>query len=152
MVKLKRVVPILGWLIWMGLIFHFSSVEWSSVRTASLLEAMLASWFPTLAQAFTEQQMEMLNFVVRKIAHFTEYSVLMLLGYWAFGRGLGFAPQPAHRWAIATSIAYAMLDELHQLTVPGRTGNGIDVLIDAAGVLFTAWLIKRRWSRPDASQ
>jgi len=151
MVKTKRAVPILCWLLWMGLIFHFSSVDWSGERTASLLEAVLASWFPALAQKLTESQVEALNFAVRKLAHFTEYGVLMLLGYWAFLRGLGYAPQPALRWAVLTSIVYAMLDELHQLHVPGRTGNGADVLIDAAGVLFVAWLIRRRWSRLGAS-
>ena len=151
MVRTKRAVPILCWLLWMGLIFHFSSVDWSGARTASLLEAILASWCPTLARTLTESQVEALNFVMRKIAHFTEYGMLMLLGYWAFRRGLGYAPQPARRGAIWTIIAYAMLDELHQRFVPGRTGNGMDVLIDAAGVLFVAWLIKRRWSRPDAS-
>ncbi len=148
----KRLVPLLLWLLWMGLIFHFSSVDWSGQRTGSLLEALLAQWFPSLAQRLTESQLEALNFVVRKLAHFTEYGILMLLGYWAFGRGLGYAPQPAWRYAIWTSIAYAIFDELHQLTVPGRTGNGLDVLIDAAGVLFVAYLIRRRWSRLGASQ
>ena len=147
----KRLVPLLLWLLWMGLIFHFSSVDWSGQRTASLLEALLAGWFPTLAKQLTQSQMEMLNFVVRKLAHFTEYGILMLLGYWAFGRGLGYAPQPAWRFAIWTSLAYAVFDELYQRTVPGRTGSVVDVLIDAAGVLFVAYLIRRRWSRPGAS-
>ncbi len=147
----QRALPILCWLVWMGLIFHFSSVDWGGPHTASLLEALLAGWLPSLAQNLTPAQIETLNFIVRKLAHFIEYSILMLMGYWAFGRGFGYARQPALRWAIATSITYAVLDELHQLTVPGRTGNGIDVLIDSAGVLTVAWLIRRRWSRPDAS-
>jgi VanZ family protein len=135
----------------MGLIFYFSSVDWGGQRTASMLETLLAGWFPTLAKQLTQSQMEMLNFVVRKLAHFTEFGILMLLGYWAFGRGLGYACQPAWRFAIWTSIAYALFDELYQLTVPGRTGSVVDVLIDAAGVLFVAYLIRRRWSRLGAS-
>lgn len=150
--KSMRVVPILCWLLWMGLIFHFSSVSWSGQRTVSLLEVIIASWLPSLAQRLSESQLETLNFIVRKLAHFTEYSVLMLLGYWAFLRGWGFSPRPALLWAIVSSILYAMSDELHQRFVPGRTGNSVDVFIDAAGVLFVAWLIRRRWSRPVASR
>ncbi|MEN3000418.1 MAG: VanZ family protein [Armatimonadota bacterium] len=149
---IKRILPILCWLFWMGLIFRFSSIDWSGQRTASLLEVVLASWFPAIAQRLTESQLEALNFAVRKLAHFVEFGILMLLGYWAFLRGFGCAPRPALRWAIGTSIAYAVLDELRQLTVPGRMGSAVDVLIDTAGVLFVAWLIKRRWSRPGASR
>jgi VanZ family protein len=147
----KRLVPLILWLLWMGLIFHFSSKEWSGEHTASLLEALLAQWFPSLAHKLTQSQLEALNFAVRKLAHFTEYGILMLLGYWAFGRGWGHTPPSAWRYAIWTSIAYALLDELHQLAVPGRTANALDVVIDAAGALFVAWLIRGRWSRPDAS-
>ncbi len=150
-VRRRRLIPIVCYLLWMGLIFHFSSVDWSGQRTASLLEAVLMHWFPALAQRLTESQMEALNFAVRKLAHFTEYAILMLLGYWAFGRGLGCARQPALRWAIVTSLLYAIVDETHQYFVPGRTANGADVLIDALGVLTAAWLIRRRWSRPDAA-
>ena len=40
---------------------------------------------------------------------------------------------------------YAVLDELHQLDVDGRSGQWMDVLIDSGGVilgvLFISWLI-----------
>jgi VanZ family protein len=71
--------------------------------------------------------------VLRKGAHVTEYAILGALLYRAFNRE---AP------ALATGIAYAATDELHQHFVRGRHGSPVDVAIDAAGVAFgmLVWL------------
>jgi len=52
--------------------------------------------------------------------------------------------QRALHWAVLTSLLRAVLDEIHQAFVPGRTGTPVDVLIDAAGIALAAWLIRRR--------
>ena len=74
------------------------------------------------------------QYVVRKIAHFTEYALLGLmmrfcLESW-FGRRKGMSPIA---WAGGT--LYAVTDELHQLQIDGRYGQWKDVLIDSSGVL-----------------
>ena len=72
--------------------------------------------------------------VVRKIAHFTEFAMLgmslrLCLESW-FGKRRWL-------WLICwmTGTFYAVLDELHQLLVDGRSGQWLDVLIDSSGVM-----------------
>ena len=53
-------------------------------------------------------------------------------------------------WVITT--AYAATDEMHQLFVPGRSGQVSDVLLDSAGAMAglavlggIRFLVQRRW-------
>jgi VanZ family protein len=71
--------------------------------------------------------------LVKKGGHMLAYALLTIL--WL--RPLE-ARLPARRAAfLACSIAllYAISDEYHQTFVPGRNGNGVDVMIDGVGVL-----------------
>jgi len=46
--------------------------------------------------------------------------------------------------ALALTLAWSVLDELHQTTVPGRFGSLTDVLLNATGgVLALAWTVRR---------
>lgn len=46
--------------------------------------------------------------------------------------------------ALALTLAWAILDELHQTTVPGRFGSLTDILLNALGaVLALAWTVRR---------
>jgi VanZ family protein len=80
-------------------------------------------------------------FVLRKIAHFSEYFALTVLWWWALRTQIG--GRRALLPAIAIAIGYAATDELHQTFIAGRTGTPRDVLIDSAGILTAAWLIAR---------
>lgn len=78
------------------------------------------------------------DFLVKKGGHFTGYALLWLLAWRA-----GFRP-----WAaFALCVAFGLSDELHQVTIPGRTGRPLDVFIDAAGAL-TALRLAARLPRP----
>jgi len=78
--------------------------------------------------------------ILRKGAHLTEYAVLGGLLYRALGR---------EALALATGIAYAATDELHQHFVSGRHSSPIDVAIDSTGVLIgvLVFVRARRWAR-----
>lgn len=67
--------------------------------------------------------------LLRKLAHFTEFTVLGMLLCWRFGMlGKGW------KLALVLGIAAACMDETIQMFVPDR-GPGIrDVCIDTAGV------------------
>jgi len=97
--------------IWMVLIFWISSV-------------------PDLPS----NKVDVLDFIFKKSAHFIEYTILFLLWYRALGVKNPFK-------AIVFSLIYAFSDEIHQLFVPGRTGNLRDVGIDFSGMLIAAILI-----------
>ena len=83
-----------------------------------------------------------LDFILRKLAHMTEYALLTALWAWAL--------QPVTRLnlAIAATIAvlYAISDEYHQTFVTGRSGTVTDVLIDSVGVGVAIALL--RYHRP----
>ena len=78
----------------------------------------------------------------RHIAHGFVYSVLVLLiihGLGALGRPLTLRTALI---AGAASVAYGISDEVHQLFVPDRTGQAIDVGYDTIGTvvgLGIAW-------------
>ena len=102
---------------------------------------------------------ELLSFVVRKCAHFAEYT---LLG-WSLAltvadyleRLRGAQPGGSNRakpgdlrgaqlmapWLIGT--AYAVTDEIHQYFVPGRSCEVRDVVIDSCGVLVGALIVAK---------
>ena len=92
--------------------------------------------------------LDLADLIVRKIAHFLEYLALGLCLRMAFGGRAEDRPRlnaafPA--WLIGA--AYAVTDEIHQIFVPGRSGQVKDVLLDAAGVLagvlIAAAILKR---------
>ncbi len=74
------------------------------------------------------------DLVLRKGAHMTEYAILGLLLH----RALASAPA-----ALATGVAYAVTDELHQHFVQGRHASPVDAAIDAAGVAAGILLLER---------
>jgi len=89
---------------------------------------------------------------VRKSAHFTEYFILSLL----ILRGIRAGRRETHlKWAVLIVIivaAYASLDEIHQMFVPGRTPAVPDVMLDTSGgiaaqiiaALFALWFRVRQ--------
>ncbi len=70
--------------------------------------------------------------ILRKSAHFAIYAALAA----ACWRGLGYHRLVGRRRIVAAwvlAVAYAISDELHQITVPTRVGSPWDVAVDAAG-------------------
>ena len=117
---------------WMGFIFIISATpgDVSSEESGfivSLLTGIVAMFSGGHAAAL---DLSLLELLVRKGAHMTEYAVLFLL----YRRALNLSG--AHRpgiIALLLCIAYAATDEFHQLFVDGRGGSPVDVLIDTAG-------------------
>lgn len=76
---------------------------------------------------------EFLNYVVRKIAHMSEYFILALLVLNLIYQFKGKIYYKYYIMAICFCAVYATTDEFHQTFVPGRTGQFSDVLIDTLG-------------------
>ncbi len=103
--RLSRWLPALGWMV---LIFIGSSIP-----SAYLPEA---------------------HGVVSVTVHFVEYFVLATLLLWAVNKGFRVMPEAgAVAVAFLVSAVYAVTDELHQIFVPGRVPDMIDVLADTLG-------------------
>lgn len=112
-------------LICMGVIFYFSS------RTAAESSSQSTSVIDWLTKLFGSNVFT--DFIVRKSAHFLEYTGLCLLLNWAllFSKG---KPLPAA--ALPVASLYAVTDEIHQLFVEGRSCEVNDWAIDTAGAIL----------------
>jgi VanZ family protein len=117
--------------------FWASTDAYSSQNTGRILAPVLR-W---LWSGITQEQLDFVNAVLRKVAHLAEYFVLCLLVY----RGLSGARgrwRPA--WALGAlfiTMAYSMLDEIHQSFVASRTASPWDALLDTTGAAAALLLI-----------
>jgi VanZ family protein len=85
------------------------------------------------------------DFGVKKLAHFTVYALLYLFLFRAFhlSRRKERLSTPALLVSAVIAVLYAISDEIHQSFVPLRTAAVRDVIIDTAGILFMAAVIKK---------
>ena len=130
-------------LAWMTVIWWFSSARWSAEQTGGVLMPLL-HW---LLPGATGSQLATMHALGRKLAHVTEYGILAALWYRAIVGG-GRASGATAGWAaIAISVAWAIVDEAHQATIPSRTGSATDVGIDGAGAVAAAIASRAGWGR-----
>jgi len=76
---------------------------------------------------------------VRKCAHFTEYLMLGFMIRLCLESWFGIRIKKHRVLAVAgfgLGTAYACTDEIHQLSIDGRSGQMTDVLVDGSGVLI----------------
>jgi VanZ family protein len=124
--------------------FYFSTKTWGGAETNSLLDRLLTFYVPPVREWLSASDLAQLNYILRKIAHFTEYAILTTLGYWGWVKGVGRSPQQSLQITFVISILFAISDEFHQRFVPGRTSLVTDVLIDCFGASLAA-LALRQW-------
>lgn len=106
----------------------FQIGELSSEKSAAVT-AFLNKITTKLGFSFTFSE-----YLVRKLAHFTEY---ILLGFWLMLtlRVYTYRYLTHISWPLFGGLSTAVLDEALQLAIPGRSGEVRDVLIDFGGVM-----------------
>lgn len=145
----KRILPLIITVLIMIFIFLQSALpaDLSKEESNLIVQALIE---------FLQIDAELLSFVVRKCAHFTEY---LLLGVSLYATVREYDPvrlehsEQLRRTALISwgiGALYAFTDEVHQAFVPGRSCEIRDMLIDscgvAAGVLIMA-AIRSRYSK-----
>jgi len=123
----------------MILIFHLSSqtAVQSSETSGSIIEEILEHIIPQFADKPADEQqknIDALQFIVRKGAHFSIYALLSILLFLPFSQITHSFPVMLLT-AFLFSFLYAVSDEWHQSFIPGRSCELRDVLIDSAGAL-----------------
>jgi len=94
---------------------------------------------------------------VDKLEHSVEFLVLGLLLFFSF-HYTASAKIRDHAWAMAimVGILYAISDEVHQIFVPDRTADLLDLLVDSAGIsvasMVGVWMSERRTDNVASSQ
>ncbi len=127
---LKYWLPVLAWL---GLIFIGSTDLMSAEHTSRIIGPILRWFDPDISPAAIAQ----VQFVVRKIAHVSEYAILAALLWRAFRHTGAWRLRMSILFLTAgvTAAAFAVIDEFHQSFVPSRTASSVDVMIDICGAL-----------------
>lgn len=132
---IPRILLLTATLLWMALIFGFSSQtgEESGGLSALIAEPvteLIAEMDDDMTPAEEEALYWRVDGAVRTAAHFGEYMVLgalLCLTLRSFGLMRKWLP-----WLIGA--AYAVTDEVHQSFAPGRVCDPLDMMIDALGV------------------
>ena len=120
---IKKNINIILLIIWMLIIFVMSSFNGESSANQSNFIVKIIS------EIFSISNINYLSFIIRKLAHFTEYFILGILvinNFKKINKKIIFG-------SIIFCMLYAFTDEFHQLFVNGRSGQIIDVLIDSFG-------------------
>lgn len=142
-------------LVWMCVIYGASGDQASNVHSSRLIGPVVRWLLPRLSEPAVEQVV----FIVRKLAHVSEYAILAMLLWRAIRRPVRDDARPWRWrdavWAVGLAALYAGSDELHQMFVPNRQGRLHDVLIDTTGAALGLLLIRlycwARSRRPVAS-
>ena len=126
---------------WMAVIFLFSAetADRSSETSGRIIRWLLTRFDRSFLSLSPEEQllrMEDWSFAVRKLAHFCIFALLGLLCFAAFSVDLPL--RRAFPAALILGAIRAILDEVHQSFVPGRSCEFRDMCIDFAGVLLGA--------------
>jgi len=132
-------------ILWMALIFLGSTDILSAEQTSRFLVPFLRWIDPQISLA----ALNMIQVLIRKLGHLTEYAILAALLWRAFGRGITWHLKVSILFLVAwvACAIFAASDEFHQSFVPSRTASPSDVMIDICGALVglaICWAFARR--------
>lgn len=148
---MKKYLPnIIILILWMFIIFSFSNepAEVSGNTSDRLIIKTVETVKHTkLNDNEKEEVLDRYTVIVRKMAHFFLYFVLGILAYKLTLKVYG--PKPvAIIYALIFCFIYASSDEIHQLFVPGRSCEILDILLDtSASLIAIGMLYKYRYKK-----
>lgn len=135
------------WLTWVPAILIMIMIYYFSSKPAEISgqESMVVTdYIYTVYESFSGRvgpaeerayTISLLEHIIRKAAHMTEYAMLALALAWPFRKhslkGLSLTLA-----TMGSTVFYAMSDEFHQTFVPGRSGEIRDVIIDSIGAVI----------------
>lgn len=122
----------------------------SHIRFIPAIIVLLVTWRLSDTPGLQSDFMPALDFVLRKGAHTTIFLLQYLTLFWAI------LPQKIHTLsnesfhtihAIAATgtLILALLDEWHQIFVPGRTAQPLDIVYNSFGILIGYGIVFVIW-------
>jgi VanZ family protein len=123
-------------LVWLFVIFFFSTDRFSSGNTSRILFPVLTFFFPRLSI----QEFEIWHHVIRKCAHVMAYFLLSTLTYRCLKHERIDLVQ-ARLTTMSFILVVAILDEVHQGMTAYRTPSPLDVGYDCLGAVWALLLI-----------
>lgn len=102
----------------------------------------ILSSLPSSYITFSDSKLEN---IVSNLAHIPIYGLLAGLLFLGLKKGGNKSNYLLSRNVFIISMVIAVLDELNQYTVQGRTSSLLDILLDGTGVIIALWLARTRW-------
>ena len=129
----KRIYQNIGWLlvfIWILLIFSYSL---KNAQTSDNQSFFFVYIIDDILKLFNiHLDLNFLNHIVRKTAHFTEYAILGALVIFASN----LKPLFKNKYFNLIFIIVPFIDETIQYFTPGRSAQLSDCLLDSCGFIF----------------
>ena len=131
----KKILAWILFLLWLVVIFFFSSQNGQS--SSDLSNGLL-----NFLEEFTRLPLinEFFSFLIRKLAHFTEYLILGILSC-NLVKQYRSLNKMEYLAILLFCITYAISDEVHQMFVNGRSPQVFDVFVDSLGSSVGIFLI-----------
>lgn len=128
---IKRIIYLILVVLWMITVFFFSeqngdeSSKVSNETTKAIVQ---------FSKNSSDSLVERVNPYIRKLAHYSLYTVGGILIYLLF-KTFKIYRRKQVLYSLVFGILYACSDEIHQIFVPHRSAMVRDVVIDSLGVL-----------------
>ena len=143
-INILRIILIILLLCTFFVIFGFSSQDGEASgglsRNITNKILQISNKYNALGQEEKEQIANKTEKIIRKVAHFSIYTLVGLLLM-----GLLSTYKIKENWRMILSVLlgmiYAVSDEIHQSFIPGRTPQITDIYIDTLGVVLGVLLI-----------
>ena len=132
---MKKIIGWLAVIIWITIIFSFSSQEASQSNNLSTNVTEVVVQTVEKVMPSKEFDVKTMNHYIRKNAHFFVYMILGLLLINAIDDSK-YSQKITISLAIFLGVLTASLDEFYQSFIPGRGPGFKDVLIDTSGLLL----------------
>ena len=146
---MKKIIKLILIILWMGVIFSFSSddADKSTIKSDGVIIKITETALnKKLSDKEKKEYTTKYIVPVRKSAHFTLYFILGVLVF-LFVKDFTVINYKVVLISIIVVLLYSISDEVHQLFVPGRSGEVLDVMIDTMGGFISCnilYLIYRR--------
>lgn len=133
--NLKKIITFIFIIIWAIIVFYFSNQEStkSSKLSGGVTKVVIEVF--KIPEKVTVKQQETMETVIRKLAHFSIYTLggILIISHINLYK---ITLKKKLIISLVIGICYAITDEMHQLFVVGRSGEIRDVIIDSIGVSF----------------
>ena len=144
----KKIIMWILVIMWMGVIFFFSSYNGidSTTQSKGFLYNTLGKIIDIFDKDITIEEKEILidklDTPVRKVAHASVYLILAILVCLALDN-YKIDIKKLLISAFIICVLYAISDEIHQTFIDGRSGEIKDIIIDSIGASIGLFLFKK---------
>jgi len=132
---MKKLIFFIPVVLWMVIVFKFSNepADTSQLTSLNITKKIVKIISKNEITDEKDELVQRVDKIVRKTAHYTLYAIggfLIMIYIYQYK----ITENKKILYSILTGSIYACTDEIHQVFIPGRTGEITDVCLDSLGV------------------